>query len=475
MNLIINSTTNQTESNNQETQGKSYENHKTHEDYIKKEGYSNRLLPLSINFDWNVNLEKAILEKYFFSKDKNQNQIQNTKANTYIKDYLSKKHRLLIFSSSQIEKMTVEKEEIFKKIKSEKSFFKKEVKQRKPFHSSKDLKIDDNYYTNTITYEKGALCIGDARGHLRIYNTEDLYYNKFDENVNLISTSKKKPPFSVSFLKGNSKFIAYSAPYDSLVFMDVNYEKEILRSKIAYYLSCIKPYDETKLIVCTDKGGYIGIYDIRERNSFGYFIKSHSNEICNFITNGYSIISGGNDNTVREYDMRKLSTKRLISSSILSSSSFSSEQSNSSILYSHKAAVKGMASNGKILVTGGGTSDKSIKIYDIKNRKELISYKTDNQITGIEFIDNENLVVSFGYSKNNMVIYKINEGFDLEVKEELQQHQKRILNITINENHTDLYSISPDGVLNIWKLDEYQKKNSVEGLDIDEGRGLIIK
>ena len=63
------------------------------------------------------------------------------------------------------------------------------------------------------------------------------------------------------------------------------------------------------------------------------------------------IASGGNDNIVAIYDVRK--TAEILDS------------------YEHYAAVKSLAwaEEGKVLISGGGTSDKIVKFWNSKDMK----------------------------------------------------------------------------------------------------------
>jgi WD40 repeat protein len=71
--------------------------------------------------------------------------------------------------------------------------------------------------------------------------------------------------------------------------------------------------------------------------------KAHNQEVCGVKQRGRYVSTGGNDNKVNIYDIRKY--KSLDN-------------------YFHSAAVKAMTWIGdKTLVTGGGTADKKIKFW----------------------------------------------------------------------------------------------------------------
>lgn len=59
-------------------------------------------------------------------------------------------------------------------------------------------------------------------------------------------------------------------------------------------------------------------------------------------------------------------------------------------------------------VTGGGTNDKKIKLWDFKKLIQKSEKICDSQITNLEFINNNYILSSFGYNDNNLILYKLN-------------------------------------------------------------------
>jgi WD40 repeat protein len=233
------------------------------------------------------------------------------------------------------------------------------------------------------------------------------------------------------------------------------------------------------LIYTGNENGIIQCIDLRMNQntlmSTQLYSHKHNAEVCKVKIcpkTANTLISGGNDNKGIVYDLRK----------------------NTKIMeIKHNAAIKGIAINkeGNKFVTGGGTYDKMIKLWDLKKQTLISETLTDSQITNIEFIDNDQILVSFGYIGNNMVLYKLNYdqlkeesmnsvnlsnmklGFESEgddvidiFKPEMQfePHHKRILFMAKAKLGEYVSTASNDGVVKIWKTNKYIK--SFNGFDL---------
>ena len=132
------------------------------------------------------------------------------------------------------------------------------------------------------------------------------------------------------------------------------------------------------------------IWDVRTNKYISKFT-SHRQEVCGvkWSFDGNMIASGGNDNMVSIWDMR---TERCFAK-------FSE----------HKAAVKALAWSPhqiSILATGGGSTDKCIKIWNMNEKKCIKSVETGSQVCNMMFSINSNeLVSTHGFSFNSINIW----------------------------------------------------------------------
>jgi cell division cycle protein 20 (cofactor of APC complex) len=116
-------------------------------------------------------------------------------------------------------------------------------------------------------------------------------------------------------------------------------------------------------------------FDVRSREGEIWKIRQHKQEVCalKYSPEGDLLSSGGNDNVSYIWDVRKLNNKLLNISNL---NCINDNDCNTIKPYSvnnyHTAAVKAMAWcpwQRHILATGGGTKDKTIKVFNCDSNK----------------------------------------------------------------------------------------------------------
>ncbi|GFP89405.1 cell division cycle 20.5 cofactor of apc complex [Phtheirospermum japonicum] len=128
-------------------------------------------------------------------------------------------------------------------------------------------------------------------------------------------------------------------------------------------------------------------HDVRARNSVVSRIEAHTSKICGlkWSSTGKLLASGGNDNLVYLWDVRKMGSKQHVYR-----------------FNDHRAAVKALAwspYDENVLASGGGTDDGSIKIWNTQKGTCISSTNTNAQITGLEWnIHHKEILSGHGYS-----------------------------------------------------------------------------
>jgi cell division cycle 20-like protein 1 (cofactor of APC complex) len=238
-----------------------------------------------------------------------------------------------------------------------------------------------------------------------------------------------------------------------LLFTDANYtlkiqdlekDLEIMKfESINRRFLKVESISENILLLGADSS-YVDLYDLRTKHKIRNLYKHEdSNEVCNikYSQANKLIISGGNDNNIILFDLRKEKISKV---------------------FKHKAAVKAISVNPSqsLLVSGGGTFDKTIKLWDLKKLTAVSECVTDSQITNIEFLSDDEFLVANGYISNNIVLYEISEE-RVKATASMEKHNKRILYMSKSKDDL-LASCSTDGVVKIWKLNKYIAKNRFE-------------
>lgn len=175
--------------------------------------------------------------------------------------------------------------------------------------------------------------------------------------------------------------------------------------------------------------------DIRHSTDSIMIYEGHKLEVCQvkWSFDGINLASGGNDNKVFIWNMH----------------------SNSPILKlaEHKAAVKAMAWNLQhpgILATGGGTADRTIKIWEALSGKCVRSVDTGSQVCNLMFSRTVNeLVSTHGYSKNEINVWKYPS---LSKMATLTGHTSRVLYLGMSSDRKSIVTGAGDETLRFWNL-----------------------
>jgi len=133
------------------------------------------------------------------------------------------------------------------------------------------------------------------------------------------------------------------------------------------------------------------------------------------------------------------------------------------VLREHQAAVKALAWcpwQPNLLATGGGTSDRHIKIWNVNNASLLQSHDTQSQISALLWSKNyKEIVSSHGHSLNQLSIWKYP---DMSKVCDLVGHSNRILSMTMSPDEETVVTVGADETLRFWKcfvMDEKMKKS----------------
>jgi cell division cycle 20-like protein 1 (cofactor of APC complex) len=189
------------------------------------------------------------------------------------------------------------------------------------------------------------------------------------------------------------------------------------------------------IIASGSRDSHIMISDIRSRKPYEKKLEGHKQEICGLSFNSYdwNLASGGNDNKVLVWDVAK-------SSEVLRMSE-------------HTAAVKALSwsthQNG-LLASGGGSTDKTIKLWNTKNNTIVKSVDTGSQVCCLKFSKSVNeLISTHGFSQNQVEVWKAPE---MERIATLTGHTQRVLYLDLSPNGEDIVTASADETLRFWKV-----------------------
>lgn len=292
--------------------------------------------------------------------------------------------------------------------------------------------IIDDFYINVLDWHDTNIYIGLGSS---VYS-----YNTDTRRVSEIITLKEG---YVSCIKAN-KTLAIGTSEGSVYLM--NDDIEIGRYKCD--TSRVSALDwNGSVLSAGSKNGKIVHYDTLNKRITSE-IAAHDGEICGMkwsIDYKY-LATGSNDNTVKIWRMGFPTPKNTI--------------------HAHTSAVKALAwcpwRNG-ILATGGGTKDKTIKIWDVKDNKLEMTRHVDSQVSGLHYgLKYRELISTHGFSDNNIVVWK---ACNLKRIGELGKHEGRVLCSAVNQKTSHLVSVGVDENLKFWEVynenEEVVKRSSM--------------
>lgn len=182
--------------------------------------------------------------------------------------------------------------------------------------------------------------------------------------------------------------------------------------------------------------------DVRQSEHYNTVLKYHKQEVCGLKWNveENKLASGGNDNKLFVWD--GLNTQPLHK-------------------FEHNAAIKAISWSPHqrgILASGGGTSDRCIKIWNTLNGNKLNEIDTGSQVCNLIWsINSVELVSTHGYSKNQIMIWKYPQMTQVA---SLTGHTYRVLYLSLSPDGQTIVTGSGDETLRFWNVFEKNKQDS---------------
>ncbi|XP_062336789.1 cell division cycle protein 20 homolog [Osmerus eperlanus] len=198
------------------------------------------------------------------------------------------------------------------------------------------------------------------------------------------------------------------------------------------------------------RSGHIHHHDVRVADHHIVTLTGHSQEVCGlqWSPDGRYLASGGNDNLVYVWP----------------GVNAGSQNSDNAVhcFSEHQGAVKALAWcpwQPNILATGGGTSDRHIRIWNVNSGSCISALDTLSQVSSLAFAPNyKELVSGHGYAQDSVVIWKYPS---LSKVAELNGHEGRVLNLKLSPDGSTVATVAGDETVRLWKsfeLDPVKKK-----------------
>jgi len=189
-------------------------------------------------------------------------------------------------------------------------------------------------------------------------------------------------------------------------------------------------------IACGCRDGTLGFIDNRDSSEV-HHINAHNEELCmvKIAQNSSLIATSSNDSTVKIWDKRSLDQGPLVK------------------YEEHEAAIKALAwspCNPDIIASGGGTSDRTIRIWNVNTGETQKVVETGSQVCNLFWNSEYNEILStHGFSQNHLALWKVP---DLQPIASFHSHKQRVLYMAVSPDGSKIATAAPDDSLQIWKM-----------------------
>ena len=290
--------------------------------------------------------------------------------------------------------------------------------------------LSHDYYLNLLDWgQNNLLAVGLAQ---KVY----VWDSSNGSTIELMSVGDDDIITSVSWLNDGGYVLAIGTSQNNVHLWDVQQQKciRILQghsnrvSALAWNHHILSSGGKDSLILN---------HDVRISNHIVSTYHGHDQEICSlqWSPEGTYLASGGNDNKL-----------------CLFTNHLQANQQPMNIMTDHMAAVKvaWCPYQRNLLATGGGSADRTIKLWNTSTATLLHSVDTGSQVCSLRWNPHEKeLLSSHGYAKNQLSLWKF-PNFTL-IKE-FFSHQARVLFMAVSPDGKVVCSAGEDQKLAIWKI-----------------------
>ena len=431
------------------TKNKLNNNFNNNEDIDMNQGNS---LNLSRSFHKNKNNVECVKNnKIYFGDD-----IYN-----HINDFYREKEKIILSKENNYES---DYNKIYRKI------------PKTPFRVLDAPNLIDDYYLNLLDWGKENIIAVALSDEIYLWNDTKAKASllmTYTNNNSISEDISNNIITSLSWME-NGINLGIGLPDGIIQLWDIN-KKIKIREIFAHNnrVSCLSW--NNNILSSGSKDRYIKNFDIRIKVPEISKIKKHKQEVCSlkYSIEGDLLASGGNDNMAYIWDIRNL--KNNIFNFLFNENTNNPyEIKPYSINNLHQAAVKAMnwcPWKRHVLGTGGGSKDKSIKIYSCDCNKLIKNINTGSQVCSLIWNEKEKEIISsHGFNKNQIIIWNYEKSKKIC---ELKGHMNRVLYMTKSPDENVICSGSGDETLRFWKINE-DKKIINKYIEEDEMTSNII-
>uniref|UniRef100_A0A915NAV6 CDC20/Fizzy WD40 domain-containing protein n=1 Tax=Meloidogyne floridensis TaxID=298350 RepID=A0A915NAV6_9BILA len=229
--------------------------------------------------------------------------------------------------------------------------------------------------------------------------------------------------------------VQWSERGDLLAIWDTRTQKRIHNIKVhEMRIGCLAWNDN---VICSGSRDRCIIYrDLRESNNVTEKrLNAHRQEVCGlkWSPNKEYLASGGNDNQLLVWSLRRNEPIQTYTE--------------------HNAAVKALAwspHHPSVLVSGGGTADRSLRFWNTMTGQAMQCVETGSQVCNVAWSKHSpELVSTHGYSFNQVILWKYPS---MQPITKLSGHQSRVLYLAMSPDGESIVTGAGDETLRFWHV-----------------------
>jgi cell division cycle 20-like protein 1, cofactor of APC complex len=292
----------------------------------------------------------------------------------------------------------------------------------KPYKVLDAPDLQDNFYYSILDWSSLNLIAVALSSQVYIYEINSCkVYNLFSSACDITSLR----------FDAVSQYLSIGLESGQVIIFDIN--KQECVSRIQDHKNRVGVLAWKENIVSS--GGHDSYLVHRDLRAAYYFFKAkaHKEEICGMAWDGDTLATGSNDNTVKLWD--------------------GFNPLPNFVLKGHTSAIKSMAwspHERKVLLTGGGSNDRTIRTWSALDGKCAGSIDTGSQVCGLFFSKHsKELVSGHGYSRNEIAVWRYN---DMKKISAFKAHDERVLYMAMSPDGKDIVTGAGDKTLRFWSI-----------------------
>ena len=298
--------------------------------------------------------------------------------------------------------------------------------------------LRDDFYLNLVDWSKQNIVAVGLENKLYTWNA------KYSDVSFISELSNEENYYTSLSFNSDGQYLISSSTDGNIFIRDIEKEKdELIYNGLSNGRICsiCKMNSNPNVFSFGSKDLKIKTIDLRAKLNPVLNYTGHTREICGlkWSLDDKKLASGGDDNLLFIWDIRKEDPEKKF--------------------ISHTSAIKALDwSTFKFghLISGGGTQDMTLKLWNINNMSLVDSINTSSQICNIAFskISHE-FVTTHGYKNNYIYVW---DSRTMKIKATLKGHKQRVVYMALSPDSRKIVTGAGDETIRFWKTFGYENQ-----------------